>query len=171
MKWTEWFRGNNLTVSGVQWCCSEFRVHEEQLVTCCYASCGHFVLLLGYVGSVEHSSLVVTESAKSLNILWNSKVLSKVSFSLKTLEIWEIPWNTLDIRQNLRGFTLEIREIPSWVTLDCDTSFSDSISEYLWFPSSSTEGYTLSLSKPRIRHLMFETIFLWTSLRSGTCVS
>jgi hypothetical protein len=139
MKWTEWFCGNNMTVSRFQWCCSDIRVHEEQLVPCC-TTCGHFVLLLGYLGSVEHSSLVVTESAKSLNILWNSKVLSKVSFSLKTLEIWEIPWNTLVIRQKFQGFTLEIREIPSWVTLDCDTSFSDLISEYLWVLSSSTEG-------------------------------
>ena len=66
-----------------------------------------------YGGIVECSSLVVTESAESLTFRETSKVLSKVSFSLKTLEIREIPWNTLDIRQNFRGFTLEIREIPS----------------------------------------------------------
>ena len=92
-----------------------------------------------YGGIVECSSLVVTESAESLTFRETSKVLSKVSLSLKTLENREIPWNTLDIRQNFRGFTLEIREIPSSATLDGDTSFSESISEYLGFPSLSTE--------------------------------
>jgi hypothetical protein len=55
-----------MTVSGGS--VMSFRVQSTKGTTC-FASCGHFGLSLGYVGSVEFLPLLLTESAECLNIL------------------------------------------------------------------------------------------------------